>query len=136
MRLQTEIGRSLRGENQLIDGPGLALVRVVAHRFRRETVEGQIIRRMDRHELALQMCRQLSRLQPMPRQDDADLIAIGLAFRRAPQVEQPWLPARYLHALVTVSGRPAGNAVERVERRGVADELRQEYRRSLDRLHG
>ena len=51
------------------------------------------------------------------------------------QVEQAAIPARHLDALVAQVGGPLRNRIQRVERRCIARELRQKYRRSLDRFH-
>src|SRR5437667_3310515 len=71
----------------------------------------------------------------MARQHPANLIAIGLAVGRALEIEQPGVPGGELHTLVAVPGGPARDLIEAVERRGVAQELRQIDGRTLDRLH-
>ncbi len=104
------------------------------HRRGREAVELAVIGRVHRDELALQMRRQLGDLDAGVRADALDLVAIGLRARRLLQVEQPSVPGRDLHALVAEPGGPFGDRLQRVERRGVARELRQEYCGSLHRL--
>src|SRR5690606_11963304 len=64
-----------------------------------------------------------------------DLVAIGVALRRALQIEQAPVPARDLHPLIAEIRRPFRDARERVERRPIARELGEKDRRPLDRLH-
>ena len=62
-------------------------------------------------------------------------VAIVLAGGSLVEVEQPRVPAGYLHALVSQARHPAADRVERVERGRIARKLGEEDRRSLDRLH-
>ena len=78
-------------------------------------------------QLALQMGRELGDLRGRAAAHDAlDLVAIGFGLGRLLQVEQARVPGRDLHALVAERGRPAADRVERIERRLVAGELREE----------
>ena len=84
-------------------------------------------------ELALQMGRQLGDLDAGILADALHLVAIGLRLGRLFEIEQPRVPGRDLHALVAEPRRPFGDRRQAVERRGVAGELRQKYRRTLHR---
>ena len=59
MRRQPEAGGGTCRLHQLIDRPGLTRRAVAANRGRREAVEGFVIGRMHRDQLALQMGGQL-----------------------------------------------------------------------------
>ena len=135
MRRQPQIGRGLCCEVHLLDRPGLPRRRAAPHLGRGEPIEGEVVGRMHRHELALQVGRKLRQLQPGLAQRPVHLVAIGPALCGQRQVEQPLVPARYLHALVAKPGRPARNRRQRVIRRGVAGELRQEDGWPFDGLH-
>ena len=102
---------------------------------RGERVEPVVIDRIDRHELALQVGRELGDLDAVLLRDAAQLLAVGLAFGGLLEVDQPASQVGNLHALVAEPGRPAADPVEGVERRRVAGELGEEDRRTLDRFH-
>jgi hypothetical protein len=121
--------------HQLVDRPLLPRRRIAAHRVRREAIERRIVRRVHRDKLALQMGGQFSEGNAGIGEFPPHLVAIGAAFRGARQIEQPAVPARDLHALIAVPGRPARDGAKFVVRRRVAPELRQEDRRAFDRLH-
>ena len=135
MRRQPEVLRSLRRLHQLIDRPFLPGRRVVADFRGGEAVEGQIVGRMDRDELALEMGGKLRQLHAGFGQRSLDLVAVGLAFGGAGEVEQAGVPGRDLHALEAVPRRPSRDGAEVVERIGIARELGEEDGWSLDRLH-
>ncbi len=97
--------------------------------------KAEIVDRIDRDELALQMRGKLGDLDAGVGADALDLVAIGLAGRRFLDVDQPAVPARNLDALVAEAGRPFGHSGERVERRLIAGELGEKDRRSLHRFH-
>ena len=124
--------RGLCGQHHLLDRPLLPLRRLAADLLRREGVERVVVGRIHRHQLALQMGGELGDREAVARRDSGDLVAIGLRRRRLGEVEEPSVPGRNLHALVAERGRPSAHAVERIERRRVAGELRQENRRTLD----
>ena len=135
MRAEAEVTGSLCGTEQLVDGPFLARTRIAAHLGRREAVKGLVVSRMHRHQLALQMRRQLGDFDAVAGRHARDLVAVGLGLRCLFQVEQPAVPTGNLHTLVAEIGRPGANRFERIERRLVARELSQKYRRPLHRFH-
>jgi hypothetical protein len=63
------------------------------------------------------------------------IIAIRFAFSRLSQIEKSSVPTWYLHAFETEISGPFGYAVQTVEWRVIAGELRQENGRTLDRFH-
>ena len=132
MRAQAEMTRGVRGHHQLLDRPGLTLGRAPVRLFRREDVERIVVDWIDRDELALQMRREFGDFEPVRRRRSLQLVAIGLRRRRLGQIDEPAVPGRNLHALVAERRRPSADRVERIERRRIARELREEYRRSLD----
>src|SRR5919107_4028434 len=91
---------------------------------------------MHRHELALQMGRQLRDVEPVAAGDALDLVAIGVRFGRLLQVEEAGIPGRDLNALVAEGRGPAADGVERVERSLVAGELGEEETGTLHGFHG
>src|SRR5262249_36258067 len=88
VRGKAEIGRGLRRELQLLNGPRLALARIAAHRLGREAVEGEIVGGMDRDQLALQVRRELGRRNLVARQRAVYLVTIGLAVGGAAEIKQ------------------------------------------------
>ena len=78
MRLQAEIFRCSKRTFHLVDRPFGARRRVAAHFRRRKAIEGNIIGRVDRDELPLQMSGELGDLQSVPCRDPVDLVALGL----------------------------------------------------------
>ena len=78
MRLQAEVFRCPKRASHLVDRPFGACRRVAAHFRRRKAIEGGIIGRMDRDELALEMGGELGDLQSVLCRDAIDLVAIGL----------------------------------------------------------
>ena len=92
MRFQSQIRRRLRRKQQLFHRPGLPRFRIPADFFRRKTVEHQIVSRMHRDQLPLQMGGKFSQLQTVLGQGAEHFIAIGLAFRGALQIEQAAIP--------------------------------------------
>src|SRR6266568_4803550 len=81
------------------------------------------------------MRRKLCNLQAASRNCSANLITIRLALRRPLQIKQPAFPAGNLHAFISQLRSPCRNAFQSVERRRIPRELRQKYRRPLDRPH-
>jgi hypothetical protein len=86
-------------------------------------------------QLALQMRRQLADHQRVPVERRLDVVAIGAAFRRLREVEEAPVPARDLDSFISEPRRPAGDVIQRVERRFVAGELCEEDRGALDCFH-
>ncbi len=128
---QAKPARRLRRLLHLIHGPGLPLRGLTLHRRWRERVESFIIGRMYGDELSLQMGRQFGDGEPVLLGDAGDLVAIGLRRCRLVEIDHARIEGRDLHALVAEAGGPAANGIKAVERRGVAGELGEEYRRSL-----
>ena len=78
MRVEPKILRGLGGELHLLDRPFLPLLRLAVNCRRREGIEGLVIGRIDRDELALQMGRELGDLDAVRLGDALHLVAIGL----------------------------------------------------------
>ena len=135
VRVEAEIAARSRRELDLLGRPFLACLGVAAHLRRGESVERVVKDGIDRDQLALQMGRELGDLDPVLGGGALQLVAIGLALRGLLEVDEARVPGRDLHALVAERRRPAADRIEGVERRLVADELREEDRRSLDRFH-
>src|SRR6202140_5025562 len=76
VRAQAEIRGSFGGKLQLLDSPGLPRARVPFRGLRRESIKRNVIRRMHRDELPLEMGGKLRKRQSMTRQYPADLVAI------------------------------------------------------------
>ena len=123
VRGQAEIAGRPGGEMELVHRPLLARGGIAVGRWRREPVERDVVGRVHGDELALEMGRQLRQFDPGLRERAQHLVAVGPAFRGAGEVEQPRVPARYLHPGVAVPGGPSGDTRERVERCGIAREL-------------
>src|SRR5690606_27984738 len=96
----------------------------------------RVVSRMHGHQLPLQVGGQLGDADAVRGQHAGHLVAVGLALRRLLQIEDMGSAGRHLHATIAKSRGPFGQGVEAVERRLVTDELRQEQRRTLERLHG
>src|SRR5579862_8744789 len=120
---------------QLFDRPFLAFDRIVADLGRGKAVETGVVSRMHGNQLPLEMGREFRDFEPVACERALHFVAIGLAFRSLVEIEDAPVPTRNLDALVAEASGPAGNGVERVERRGVAGELGQKNGRSLDGLH-
>ena len=105
------------------------------HFLGREVVELQVVGRMHRHQLALQVRRELGGLDAVLGGDALELVAVGLALGRLGEIHDARVPARQLHADEAALLGPLGHVVEVLQVRAVARELRQENRRSLDGLH-
>jgi hypothetical protein len=128
----------LRGDGalfQLVDGPFLPGLGVAAHFRCGEGVEDGVVGRVDGHQLALQVRRQLGDLDSRLAADAGDLVAIIFRCRRLAEIEQSGVPGGDLDALVAERGGPFGDRFQRIERRRVAAELGEKDRRSLHRLH-
>ena len=85
-------------------------------------------------QLPLQVRGQLGDLQAVSGQHAGKVVTVVLAARGFGQVEQMRRAGRHLYAGIAQASRPAGRRVQPIKRRCVADELRQEQRRTLDRL--
>ncbi len=123
---EPEVARGPRRHDDLFDRPGLPGLRIAVEVRRREGVEGIVIGRVHGDELALKVGRELGDGETVGRDRAGDLVAIGLRFGRAREVEEARVPGRDLHALVAEPRGPAADGVEAVERRGIARELGQE----------
>ena len=135
VRRQPKVARCLCRQQKLLNRPGLASRGMASHLRRGKAVEREVIRRVDRNKLALQMGGKLGQLHAGVMQNALDLVTISSAFSRLREIEQPSIPGRNLHALVAVPGCPAGDLRKAVVWRCIAGELREEDRRSLDRPH-
>ena len=129
--IEAEPARGLRGEAHLGDGPLGPGLRVAANVGRGEAVEGFVEGRVDGHELALEMGRELGDGEAVPRQRAPHLVAVGVGCRGLLQIEQARVPGRDLDALVAEPRGPAADRVEGVERRLIPRELGEEDRRAL-----
>ena len=133
---QAEVLRCPRRQQHLLHRPGSAGGRVVANLGGREAVEGDVVGRMHRDQLPLQVGGQLGQFDIGVGQDAAHLVAVRLALGGPLQVEQARVPGRDLHAGIAEFGGPARNRGQAVERACVTRELREKDRRPLDRPHG
>jgi hypothetical protein len=131
---QPQTARGHCRQLHLLDRPCLTRRRIAAHMRRGKAIELRIEGRMHRHQLALQMGRQLGDLQAFVGQHALDVVAIGLAVRRLLQIEEARV-SRDLQTLVTQTRRPVGQTRQRVEWRRIAQELCQEDARPLDGSH-
>ena len=105
-RFQAEMLRGLGGVLDLLDRPFLPGLRIVVVLGRGERVEGGVIGRMHRDELALQMRRQFGDLDAGILADALHLVAIGLGLSRLFEIEQARVPGRDLDALVAQARPP------------------------------
>jgi len=133
--LGAEPGGGAERQAELLAGPGDAAG--IVESLRIERLEGRGVGRMDRHDLTGERGIELGDDETMTREAGAPVVAVGRRLGGARQVDQSGrFPGRHLHALVAESGGPAAQAVERVERRLRADELREEDRGALDGIWG
>src|SRR5580700_1625100 len=100
--------------------------------FGGEGVESLIVYGVDRDKLALQVGRELGDLDTVLLSGPNKFLAVANTRGGFLQVDEPAVPGRNLHALVTEARRPAADGVECVERRPVARELGEEDCGSLD----
>ena len=117
MRLQSQSRAGLRRVSQLLRcpcGPGGG---VVAYLGRRECAELFDVRGMHSKKLPLQMRGKFGDLDTMPCKPALDLIAIGLALRRLPQIEQGRVGCGHLYADVAQRRSPLRHAFQGIERR-------------------
>ena len=100
MRLQVKpLARGSR-QSQLPRGPGGPSSRIVPYRGVGERRKLGRIRGMCRHELSLQMRRQLADREAGVLEATSDFVAIRLTFRRERQIKEPPIPRRNLHARI------------------------------------
>lgn len=133
---EAEIRGSAGGLVELLDGPGLALLRMAVEIFWSETVEHGVVGGMAGDELALEMRREFGNGKFVASGDGLQIVAIGFAFGRALEIEQASVPGRDLHGDVTEICRPGADRVEGVERRIIRGKLREKNSRALHRFHG
>src|SRR5688572_19864947 len=132
MCIKTEVLGRPGPEHQLFHGPLLPFLRFAVHLRWGKSIERLVIGRVHSDELPLQMRRQFGDLDAMFLGCSLHLFAIALRLRRFPEIQDAFVPARDLHALVAERCCPFANSVERVERRLIAGELCQKNTRSLD----
>ena len=63
----------------LLDRPGLPRLGLAAHRRIGKSVEREVVGRMNRDQLALQMGGKLGQREAVPGESPVDVVAIGLA---------------------------------------------------------
>src|SRR3990170_6199521 len=131
VRVQTEPSACLGGEMQLLDRPDLTLRRLAAQRLGRKGVERHVVGGMHRNELTLQVRRQLGDLDARLAASAGELVAIVLAFGGELEVDAAAVPGRNLDADIAGLRHPPGGGRQRVERCGIAHELREEDRGAL-----
>src|SRR5207248_6917969 len=134
-RVEVQVATGLRRRFDLLDGPAGAGLGLATHRRGGEAVHDGVVRRMDGDEVTLEMGRQLGDDEAMRGERSLHLVTIGLTRGRLLEVEQPRVPGRDLDTGKPERRGPARHAGERVERRGVAGELREKDRGPPDRLH-
>ena len=77
MARKPEIARCLGRHHELVDGIGLPLLGLAMERWRRKGVERLVIGRVHRHQLALEMGRELGDGEPMLPGNALDFLAIA-----------------------------------------------------------
>jgi hypothetical protein len=95
---------------------------------RGKTVQRFVVCWMGRYGLSLQMGRKLRQGYASLSEDATDLVAVCIAFRGTPEIQEPRIPTRDLHTYKACLARPSSNSGQAVERRLVSRELRQEDR--------
>ena len=133
---QSEAPGRACGKAHLFDGPFRAGLRAAPDLGRCETVERFVEGRVDRHELALQVRREIGDLDPVSPGDAHDLVAVGVGLGGFREIEQAAVPARELHALIAERSGPAADRVERIEQGRIARELSEVDGRALHGFHG
>lgn len=108
----------------MTDRPFLPCTRVASYFRRSKLIEQGVVRGIHRNELTLQMRGQLCHLNAVLIQGCGYIIAIRFAFSRLSQIEKSSVPTWYLHAFETEISGPFGYAVQTVEWRVIAGELR------------
>ena len=73
--------------------------------------------------------------QAVPGEHGRDLLAVGFARRGLAEIDQSLIEDRHLESEVAQIRRPSGHGPQGVERRFIAQELRQEDRGAFDRAH-
>src|SRR5579871_4758389 len=136
MRVEPEISRSLSYKKHLLNAPRLPGRRIAAYRFGGETIEGLVVRGMNRHQMSLEVRCQFRQLHMIRGENAMDLVAVASAFRGALQVEQTAVPGRNLYTLVAERGSPGGNLLEIVEWGHVAGKLRKKDGGTFNGFHG
>ncbi|MNN13841.1 hypothetical protein D3C81_1268870 [compost metagenome] len=134
MRRQSQSLAGLGGQQQLLHRPGLAGGRITTFVRRCESVEQAVVGGVDGDQLPLQVGGQFGDLQAMSGQHAGDVVAVRLAACSLGQIEQAGSAGWYLYARIAQARGPLCQRVEPIKRRCVADELRQEKRRTLERL--
>ncbi|MNY60693.1 hypothetical protein D3C86_1972800 [compost metagenome] len=85
---------------------------------------------MHRHQLALQVSRQFTDLDPRRGADRFQFVAVTLTFGGTCEVDELRPQGRQLDAFVTLGGRPLGDVGQGIERGLGRHELREENRRA------
>jgi hypothetical protein len=106
VRIEPEPARCFSRQLHLLHGPFGSRRRIAAHSFGREAIHRQVVGRMHRNELPLQVGRQLGDLKAELAQRAAHFIAVGVALRGAFKVEQLRCGGWHLHALVAERAAP------------------------------
>src|SRR5262249_14079642 len=125
VRLDFQVGGSFCCQPKLVDSPYLTSRRISTNAVWSKSVEPNVIGRMDRNQLALEMGRKFSHLQAARFQHTPNLIAIAAAFRSALQIKESGVPSGNLHALVAKCRNPTRNFIKAVKRRCVTCKLGQ-----------
>ena len=103
---------------------------------RSKSIEGLVIRGMDRHELTLEVRRKLGYFEAARRSNSPDFIAVCLAVSGLFEIEKAGVPRRNLHAFVAERRGPPGNVFQIIEGRTIARKLREKNCRTFDGFHG
>src|ERR1700733_15144788 len=120
---------------QLLGRPLLPSLWVACHFGGGKGVELEIVGRMHRNQLPLEMGRELGQLQTKTVQHAQDLVAIGLTLGGLLEVEKTVIPGRDLYTFEAESRGPPGYVFQFVEGLLVSGKLGQENRRAFYSLH-
>src|SRR5690606_25026757 len=132
MGAEPEALAGLGREVQLVDGPRGTGLWLATQFHRRELIEQAIERRVHRHQLALQMGRKFADFDAGLGAEPLELVAVGLAFGGASQVQALRSERWQLNPAIAERGRPARQVRQVVERRLRPEKLRKEDGRSTN----
>ncbi len=120
---------------QGFNSPGGTGFGVAAQVFGRKAVEHEVVGRVYRYQLALQVGRKFSDLHAAGFHAALEVVAVVFAFCGFFQVDQATVPGRDLHADVAQRSGPFADTFEGIEGSLVAHELCQENSGAFDCLH-
>src|SRR5579872_5508461 len=98
MSSESQVSARLSSPFELLYGPRLRSLRIARDLARRKTLEQDVVSRMTRDELPLQMRRQLGESNAGSIQNTQDLLAIVLAFSSGLEIEKSLVPGGNLNS--------------------------------------